>query len=176
MLFRLGAETVALQQTSAYRWARVSDQALAWHLRRNCSVTPRQLALLYAGLSAVSLTIGVGFWMMGATLVLGFAGLELVAVGAAFLIYARHAADGETVSLQGERLIVERECAGRRERLEFCCAHVRIAPPASGQGLIEVMAHGRRVDLGRHIRPEWRPGLAGEMRSALQAMGRQAVC
>ena len=61
MLFRLGAETVALQQTSAYRWARVSDQALAWHLRRNCSVTPRQLALLYAGLSAVSLTIGVGF-------------------------------------------------------------------------------------------------------------------
>ena len=117
MLFRLGAETVALQQTSAYRWARVSDQALAWHLRRNCSVTPRQLALLYAGLSAVSLTIGVGFWMMGATLVLGFAGLELVAVGAAFLIYARHAADGETVSLQGERLIVERECAGRRERL-----------------------------------------------------------
>ena len=125
MLFRLGAETVALQQTSAYRWARVGDQALAWHLRRNCSVTPRQLALLYAGLSAVSLTIGVGFWMMGATLVLGFAGLELVAVGAAFLIYARHAADGETVSLQGERLIVERKCAGRRERLEFCSSPVR---------------------------------------------------
>ncbi|WP_243457473.1 DUF2244 domain-containing protein [Ottowia testudinis] len=165
-----------MQQPSAHRWARVSDQTLAWHLRRNCSVTPCQLGLLYAGLSLVSLTIGVCFWMMGATLVLGFAGLELLAVGAAFLVYARHAADGETVWLQGGRLIVERERGGRRERLEFGCAHVRIAPPASGQGLIEVTAHGRRVDLGRHVRPEWRPLLAGEMRNALQATGWQTLC
>lgn len=165
-----------MQQTSAYRLACVDDRAVAWHLRRHCSVAPRQLALVYAALCAVSLTIGVGFWMVGATLVLGFAGLELLAVGAALVVYARHTTDGETVSLRDGRLIVERECAGRRERLEFGCAHVRIAPLASEQDLIAVTAHGRRVDIGRHVRPEWRPVLVGEMRSALQATGRQTLC
>jgi cytochrome c oxidase subunit 2 len=54
-----------LQQTSTYRWARVSDQALAWHLRRNCSVTPRQLGGWYATLCLLSLLIGSGFWVLG---------------------------------------------------------------------------------------------------------------
>ncbi len=160
-----------MQEAAAYRLAQVSGHTLAWHLRRNCSVTPRQLGGIYAGLCLVSLGIGVGFWWLGAKLVLGFAGLELLAVGAGFLMYARHAADGETVSLQGGRLVVEREYAGRREKVEFGCAHVRIAPLASEQSLIEVMAHGRRVGIGRHLRPEWRPVLAGEMRRALVAAG-----
>ena len=164
-----------MQETSAYRLARVSEQAVAWHLRRNCSVTPRQLCLVYAGLCFVSLAVGIGFWMIGAKLVLGFAGLELLAVGAAFLVYARHAADGETVSLQDGRLTVLREFAGRREKMEFGCAHVRIAPPVDAHSLIEVVAHGRRVDVGRHVRPEWRPVLAGEMRRALDAAGSQPL-
>ena len=111
-----------MQQTSTYRWARVSDQALAWHLRRNCSVTPRQLGGWYATLCLLSLLIGSGFWVLGMPLVLAFAGLELLAVGVALLVYARHALDGETVRLQGGRLSVERECAGRRETLEFGAA------------------------------------------------------
>ena len=144
---------------------------MAWHLRRNCSVTPRQLGLLYGSLCLVSLSIGLWFWWMGARLVIGFAGLELLALGAAFLVYARHAADGETVLLQGGRLIVEKECAGRRERLEFGSAQVRIADVTDEQSLIEVSAHGRRVQIGRHVRPEWRSALAGELRRALQANG-----
>lgn len=164
-----------MQPEAAYRLARVSDQTVAWHLRRNCSATPRQLGGLYAGLCLVSLLIGLGFWSQGAGLVLGFAGLELLMLGIAFLAYARHAADGETVSLQDGRLVVERECAGRREKVEFGCAHVRIAPLTSDQNLIEVMAHGQRVDIGRYVRPEWRPVLAGELRRALGAAGSQPL-
>ena len=44
-MLSVNPEGLALQEASAYRLARVSDQAVAWHLRRNCSVTPRQLAL-----------------------------------------------------------------------------------------------------------------------------------
>ena len=174
-MLSVNPEGLALQEASAYRLARVSDQAVAWHLRRNCSVTPRQLGGWYATLCLVSLGIAIGFWWLGAKLVLGFAGLELLAVGAAFLAYARHAADGETVSLQGGRLVVEREYAGRREKVEFGCAHVRIAPLTSEQNLIEVMAHGLRLDIGRHVRPQWRPVLAGEMRRALDAAGSQPL-
>lgn len=164
-----------MQEASGYRLTRVGDQTLAWHLRRNCSVTPRQLGGIYAGLCLVSLLIGISFWAMGAKLVLAFTGLELLALGAAFLVYARHASDGETVSLQGGRLVVERECAGRREKVEFGCAHVRVEPLASRQNLIQVMAHGQRLDIGRHVRPEWRPVLAGELRRALEAASPQPL-
>ena len=159
-----------MQQTSTYRWARVSDQALAWHLRRNCSVTPRQLGGWYATLCLLSLLIGSGFWVLGMPSVLAFAGLEMLAVGAALLVYARHALDGETVRLHGGRLSVERECAGRRETLEFGGApRVRIRTLAHEQDLIELQAPGRRLSVGRHVRPQWRCALAGEMRRALQA-------
>lgn len=161
-------ESIALLDSSTFRFARVSDQAVAWHLRRNCSATPRQLGLLYASLCLVSLSIGLWFWWNGFGMVMGFAGLELLVLGAAFLGYARHAADGETVWLQGGRLIVERECAGRRERMEFGSSHVRIADVADGHALIELSAHGRRVQIGRHVRPEWRSVVAGELRSALR--------
>ena len=160
---------IALLESPAYRFARVSDESLAWHLRRNCSVTPRQLGALYASLCVVSLVIACWCWVLGARFVLAFAGLELLAVGAAFLAYARHAVDGETVSLRDGCLVIERECAGGRERLEFRGALVRIDAPADRQALIGLRAHGRRVDIGRHVRPEWRVALAGEMRQALQA-------
>ena len=158
-----------MSESSAYRFARVSDRTLAWHLRRNCSVTPRQLGVLYVSLCLVSLIVAGWSWVLGARFVFAFVALELLAVGAAFLVYARHAVDGETVSLRDGCLVVERECAGGRERLEFLGAQVRIDTPTDRQALIGVRAHGRRVDIGRHVRPEWRPALAGEMRQALQA-------
>ena len=163
-----------MSESSAYWFARVSDRTFAWHLRRNCSVTPRQLGVLYVSLCLVSLIVAGWSWLLGARFVFAFVALELLAVGAAFLVYARHAVDGETVSLRDGCLVVERECAGGRERLEFLGAQVRIDTPADRRALIGVRAHGRRVDIGRHVRPEWRPALAGEMRQALQACSHAA--
>lgn len=159
----------AAVQPSSYRLASVSDHAVAWRLRRNCSVTPRQLAGVYAMLCLVSLTIAFGFWLLGARMVLGFAGLELLALAAAFLVYARHAADGETLVVQGGRLTVERELAGRREVTEFVGVHVTVGLPAGDADLVALQAQGRRLDVGRHVRPEWRPQLASELRAALAA-------
>jgi uncharacterized membrane protein len=80
---------------SVFRFATVSGQNIHWFLKRNCSVTPSQLGWLYASLCVVSLGIGTLFWLHGAPLVLPFAWLELTAVGVAFMVYARHATDGE---------------------------------------------------------------------------------
>ena len=78
-----------------YQFAQVSEASICWRLRRNCSVTPSQLIAFYLMLCTVSLVIGGFFWYQGAPFVLGFAGLELLAVGVAFLVYARHATDRE---------------------------------------------------------------------------------
>jgi uncharacterized membrane protein len=100
--------------------------------------------------------------------VLPFAWLELAAVGVAFLVYARHAADREHISLTGRRLVVELENGGRLERAEFHRDWVRVEPAGDDRSLIEVSGQGRRVNVGRYVRPELRPVLARELRRALR--------
>ena len=151
-----------------FRFATVQGQNIHWFLQRNCSVTPTQLAWLYASLCVVSLGIGSVFWWLGATLVLPFAWLELAAVGAAFVVYGRHAADGERISLQGRQLVVELETAGRLERAEFDREWVRVELSAADRSLIAVSGRGRSVTIGRFVRPELRPALAREIRMALR--------
>lgn len=152
-----------------FRFATVSGQNIHWFLKRNCSVTPNQLAWLYASICVVSLGIASLFWMQGAKLVLPFAWLELTAVGVAFLVYARHATDGEKISLQGPRLVVELENAGRLERAEFHREWVRIEPKTGDRSLIEVSGQGCTVEVGRYVRPELRSALARELRMALRS-------
>jgi len=120
-------------------------------------------------LCVVSLSVGCFFWFQGATLVLPFALLELTAVGIAFLVYARHATDGEQISLQGAQLVVELETSGRRVRSEFNRDWVRVEPQADDGSLIELSGQGRKVQVGRYVRPELRAVLAREIRTALRA-------
>lgn len=112
--------------------------------------------------------IATFFYVQGATLIMPFAWAELFAVGIAFLVYARHARDGEKIVLQGSRLVVELETAGRLERAEFNREWVRVEPKGGDGSLIEVSGQGRSVRVGRHLRPELRPALAREIRMALR--------
>ena len=145
-----------------------SHAGMQWLLKRNCSVTPSQLLGLFVSLSVVSLGIATFFWFQGATLIMPFAWAELVAVGAAFLVYARHAGDGEKISIEGGQLVVELETAGRLQRAEFNREWVRVEPKDGDGSLIEVSGQGRSIRVGRHLRPELRPALAREIRFALR--------
>ena len=146
----------------------MSHAGVQWLLKRNCSVTPSQLLGLFLSLSVVSLGIATFFWFQGATLIMPFAWAELLAVGVAFLIYARHARDGEKISLEGGQLVVELETAGRLQRAEFNREWVRVEPKDGDGSLIEVSGQGRSIRVGRHLRPELRPALAREIRFALR--------
>ncbi len=152
-----------------FRFATVSDQQIHWKLLRNCSITPTQLGRLYASLCVVSLGIAGGFWLHGAKMIMPFAWAELVLVGGAFLVYARHATDGEKIVLQGSQLVVEQTNAGKVARAEFNSAWVRVEPQADNRSLIELSGQGLKVQIGRHIRPDLRPALAKEIRMALRA-------
>jgi uncharacterized membrane protein len=152
-----------------YQFAQVTGPAIHWRLKRNCSIKPAQLGWLYLSLCVLSLGIGVFFWLQGATLVLAFAGLEVAVLGLAFLAYARHAADGESISLQGSNLVVELETAGRLERTEFERQWVRVEPKSGDDSLIELSGQGRTIEVGRFVRPELRQVLAREIRKALRS-------
>ena len=146
----------------------MNDQGAQWRLKRNCSLTPRQAGWFFLLLCGLSLSVGLFFWLQGATLVLTFTALELVAAAIAFTLYARHATDGERIWLERERLVVELETAGRLERTEFAREWVRIEPQPGRGALIEVCAGGRSVKVGRFLRAELRPVLAQELRQALR--------
>ena len=146
----------------------MDHKGVQWLLKRNCSVTPSQLLGLFMSISVVSLGIATFFWFQGATLVMPFAWIELIAIGAAFMVYARHARDGEKISLHGGQLVVELEIAGRLQREEFNREWVRVEPQDGDGSLIEVSGQGRTVRVGRHLRPELRPALAREIRYALR--------
>lgn len=143
--------------------------ALRWDLRRNCSLTPRQTALAYLSICAVSLVVAAGFLWLGVGIVLAFAGVELLALGAALLVHARHATDRETMTLAGDVLRVEHACGGRVERMEFRAAWVRVEPVHGEGSLLELSGQGRRMRVGRYLRAEWRGLLARELRAALRS-------
>lgn len=163
-----GVEMELGAMNPVFRFATVQGQNFQWFLRRNCSFTPRQLVLIYLSLCVVSLAIGGLFWVNGATLVLPIAWIELLVVGVAFLVYARHASDGETIRLTGEQLVIEQENGGRLSRSEFRREWVRVEPGAADNSLIALSGQGRTVHVGRFVRPELRPVLAREIRMALR--------
>jgi len=149
------------------RFATVTDQGTLWRLKRNCALAPRQVAVCFGLLCGLSLCVGLFSWSQGAVLVLPFTAIELVVAGVAFLLYARHATDGECIRLEPGCLVVELESAGRLQRTEFARDGVRIGPRDGDGALIEVSAGNRRVRVGRFMRAELRPALAREIRQAL---------
>jgi len=154
-----------------YPWIHVaSSQQQEWLLKRNCSLAPRQLAAIFGALATVSLSIAMMFAMQGAWLVVPFACIEVLALGAAFVVYARHAADYERIVLCRDCLLVE-TCRGDRLRREQCApAWTRVEYSGTRRELIGLVAAGRRIDVGRFVPESERRDLARQLRSELQGI------
>ena len=169
----LGSPAAAPRFASA---ADTGDGSMRWQMKRNCSFAPRQLLAVYLSLCAVGLGIGVVFWIHGAPYILPFAGAELLALGVAIVFYARHAADQESLVLRPGRLSVACTLGRRTEEVEFAePAWVRVEPAHRDGSLIELSGEGRRIAVGRFVRPELRRALADELRAALRRTTRIAT-
>ena len=145
-----------------------ADGSVHWLLKRNCSFSPKQLSGVFGSLALLSLVVAGVLWSQGALLVVPFAGLEIAALGAALVAYARHAADREQLVLQAGRLTVECTVGCTVERAEFEPSWVRVEPTAGERSLIELSGQGQRIAVGRFVRPEQRRALADELRFALR--------
>ncbi len=141
---------------------------LQWLMARHSSFSSTRLVLVYGVLSLMTLGIGLAFWFAGAPTVLPLAGVEMLLLGAAFWICGRHAGDAETITLAQRVLRVE-HCFGRHvDRAAFRAEWVRVEPEHGEGSLIELSGQGRRMRVGRYLRPELRMALARELRLALR--------
>jgi uncharacterized membrane protein len=148
---------------------RMGEAGIEWLMRRNLSATPRMVLACFGALVAVALTIALGFWWLGATLVLPFAALEVLALGLALVWQARHAGDREHIVLAGDVLAAEHHCGRHVERARFNTAWVRVEPVTDDASLVEISGgQGLRIRVGRYLRPGLRQRLAAELRFALR--------
>jgi uncharacterized membrane protein len=145
-----------------------APRALQWLLRRNCSITPRQLGGVYASLCGVSALIAAFFFWQGAPYVMAFAGLELLLVGVALLVFARRVGDREVLTLAGRSLSVEQVCGSRVARTAFTAEWLTVEPVGDRGSLVQLSGEGRTVRVGRFLRPELRAAFARELRLALR--------
>jgi len=125
-------------------------------------MSPKALAGVFAALALLVLAIGAGFAALGAWLILPFAGLEVLLLGAAFVLYARHAADYEKVELESGRLTVEVAEGERTARYQMDGARVSIE-----EGRIVLRDAKEELEVGRHLGAEARAELAAELEEKL---------
>ena len=142
-----------------------------WLMKRNCSVSPRQFVWFYVSLALCSSAIALLLVVCGAWLVLPFTGIELLAVGIAFVIHARHAVDYERIRLFPNRLVIEQVSAEQLTQFEFNPRWVRVEQGVSLRDPIKLVSRGQAVEVGLHLAHHRRAQFANELRLTLKRCG-----
>ncbi|MGH8738440.1 MAG: DUF2244 domain-containing protein [Burkholderiales bacterium] len=139
-------------------------------LKRNCSISPGGMLWVFGLLALTSLGIAAGFALAGAWLILPFAGLEVFALGAAFVVNARHATDFERIEISTNRLTVEVAEAERVVRyvLDSRVAKLRLEKDLGRGARVLLRTAGRDVEVGRHLDAEARAEFAAELMKRLR--------
>lgn len=134
------------------------------------SLGRRGFLLLMGVLCAVSFTAGMIFVSKGAWPVLGFFGLDVLLVYAAFRWNYRSARMFETIRLSGQDLEVAHVNAeGQRRTWRFHPYWVRLDVARGGvdDGRLRITSHGRGVYVGDFLSPPERLDLAAALSQAL---------
>ncbi len=143
-------------------------------VRPNRTLTRWGMTVLFAVLTLVVLTIGIGFTLAGAWPVLPFASLEMLVVG--FVLYRlfRHLDDHEQIIVDRERVTVIR-CRGRRERRhEFQRYWTRVVLERRRgwyPSQLKVGSHGRFVVIAADVNERERESLSATLNNFLQQRG-----
>lgn len=138
-------------------------------LQRNCCMKPLQLLSIFGVLALLSLAVA-GFWAsQGAWVAVPFAVLEVLALGVAFLVYARHAADSDDVSIYPQQVEVVLRRGPKSLKSQLPRGMVRVDQLEPGDGLIRLSAGRREVVVGRFVEPSARSEVVDRLRAALRS-------
>lgn len=137
-----------------------------WRLKRNCALRPSQYAGAIALLMGIAAVVALACWIRGIWLVPLFCCIELAAVAAAAVAYARHAIDGETVTLTDARDV--------RVEVDRGLRHETYLLPVQGLRLVKENAEtlwlrqgATCIQVGQHAPPEVRDAFEADLRNML---------
>jgi uncharacterized membrane protein len=152
---------------------RVEEFSTAYHLvaRRNDSMSPRGRRVFLLSILGVSLAVALFWSVQGAWYILPFALIEMAVLLAAFKIVEWHAGDYESVSIDGDRVLVERHDRGRITRHSFDRHWAQVIVSHEGPGGrcdLKMRSHGREVRFGEFLTDQQRLQVADELRRRLK--------
>lgn len=152
----------------------VSGNACSEHysitVRPNCSLSRTGTLCVFCLVALFCLLIALVFAVLGAWPVLAFSGLELLALGAAFLYTCRHAQDYERLTIDHGRITLERHRLHHDEQVELNghWARVIMEPASSGEcQRLALRCHGRDTEFGHLLSAEERYVLGSQLSSRL---------
>ena len=143
---------------------RTDTDSQEWLLKRNCSLSPAQLALWFGCLAFLSLGISLVFAAIGAWMVVPFAIIEVTVLGVAFFVFGRHAADYERIVAGPGKILVEQQAPW-----------FRVEYSGKPRDLIQVVGPGQTLPVGRFVPSSIRSRLAMELRRAFAATASTVV-
>ena len=115
----------------------------------------------------MSLALASAFAAIGAWPVLPYSVLEVAVLGGAFWWMGRHAGDWERLTVVGDRVQIERETRGRRERQEFNRYWLRVEVEPAGWGTtprLRLHSAGTSCEFGAALPVAERMQVARELR------------
>jgi uncharacterized membrane protein len=135
--------------------------------------------VLMAFLSAISFAAGLAFWLMGAWPVLGFFGLDVLAIYWAFRINFRHARASEEIRITPSELRLRR-VSHRGHVVEFVLnpLWVQLDQKTHAEFGIEklyLLSKGRRVSIASFLGPDEKASFAKALTAALAAARRGPI-
>jgi uncharacterized membrane protein len=137
-------------------------------------MSPQGVVLLFAAIIAVSVTIGLGFLLAGAWLVLPFAGLEIIVAGLALRSVARRSNDYEQLIVEDGRMTITYFRSGESSRIEFPCYWARIVlqpgPSKWRSPRLFICSHGQALEIGACMNDEEKQALAEDLKSVVSAV------
>jgi uncharacterized membrane protein len=142
-----------------------------WKLKRNCSIAPRQLILVFVALNVVSFTIAIGFALFGPWVIVPFAGVEMLVLGIAFWVWSQHATDYERVAIENGKItlqVVERERVVQSYEWNPHWARLEMVAEPFGCKLLLSQA-GKKTEIARHLDGARKLQWMVEFKSALAA-------
>lgn len=144
--------------------------------RPNNSLSVDDSVKLLAALAGIALVVALGFFHIGAWLVLPFAGLEIMAFAYAFHTVYLHADDFESITIENDRVVVEKRnvkeittTVFQRYWAQVNVRDVAMIKGSNGKCGLFISSHGNEVEFGRNfINDEQRSQLARDLRQKLK--------
>ena len=136
------------------------------------SLGPKGFMVLMAAVCLVSFGTGLFFYLLGAWPVIGFMGLDVALIYAAFRLNFRALRRYETVDLTQDALTVTRVApSGQAQSWSFDPYWVRLSvvPRLGRSSELSIASHGQRLVFASFLTDEEREDFASALSSALSA-------
>lgn len=138
-----------------------------WHLKRNISISPSHLAFIFGCLGLISLLIGFGFYVMGATLVLPFSLVEIAVLFLAYFYNAIHANDYEKLIVDGNLIKIETKLGFKTHQMQLVRSLTRVDTLTHMNEMVHLRQGTKDTHFGKFVHANLRPLLARKISERL---------